>query len=510
MIRVAVFFIAWLHPFVGDSFAARKNPRPNVLFLVVDDMNDWVNCLGGYNGKTSTPHIDRLAKRGVLFTNAHCPSPKCAPSRAAVLTGMRPSTTGLYENSHWWLPNLPDVVTIPMRFRQEGYHVVGAGKIFHHTAGNHPPNQWDDFQRLTFRADPWFRGVLINYPWSKPSPYPVGFPFSGVNGLGHENDWGVLPIDDDEYDDAATARYAIRFLETYSDRLERPESKPFFLACGFFRPHLPWYVPQAFFDQIPFDDVVLPHVPDDDLEDVPAEGRRLAAARRQDLETIQRSGKWKHAVRAYLASTACVDQRIGKVLDALDRSGHVDNTIIVLWSDHGWHLGEKHHWHKTMLWEEATRVPLVLIAPGFQPGVCHRPVSLLDLFPTLNDLAGFPAEGPYDGVSLTPLMRAPDALWKRPAVIEYKRGNAAVRSEHYRYILYRDGGEELYDHRVDPDEWNNLIDQPGSRAVADRLSRWITKDWAPACATKPAFEFDPESFTWTHLETGLVTLGIEP
>ncbi len=159
-------------------FKHRKSSttRPNVLFLAVDDMKDWVNCLGGYEGTVHTPNIDRLAKKGTLFTNAHCPSPKCAPSRAAIMTGLRPSTTGLYDNGHWWLPNLPDVVTIPRHFRNNGYRVAGAGKIFHHTAGNHPPNQWDDFQRLTFREDPWFRGAKLNYPWSKHEPYPHRVP----------------------------------------------------------------------------------------------------------------------------------------------------------------------------------------------------------------------------------------------------------------------------------------------------------------------------------------------
>ena len=146
--------------------------RPNVLFLAVDDMKDWVNCLGGYEGTVHTPNIDRLAERGVLFANAHCVSPKCAPSRAAILIGMRPSTTGLYDNGHWWLPNLPNVVTIPQHFRSHAYRVAGAGKVFHHTAGNHPPNQWDEFHRLTFREDPWFRGAKLNYPWSKHADRP--------------------------------------------------------------------------------------------------------------------------------------------------------------------------------------------------------------------------------------------------------------------------------------------------------------------------------------------------
>lgn len=495
------FFIA-LFVAVESVSAADHRSQPNVLFLAVDDMKDWVNCLGGYEGTVHTPNIDRLAKRGMLFRAAHCPSPKCAPSRAAIMTGLRPSTTGLYDNGHWWLPNLPDVVTIPMHFRRQGYRVVGAGKIFHHTSGNHPPNQWDDFQRLTFGEDPWFRGVKLNYPWSKHERYPQGFPFSGVKGLGHENDWGALKIADEEYDDALTTNYAVEFLETKQER-------PFFLACGLFRPHLPWYVPQEYFDMYSLDEIVLPKVPDDDLHDLPPEGLKFAKSRRGDFATIKNAKRWKHAVRAYLASISCADARLGRVLDALEKSPHAKNTIIVLWSDHGWHLGEKQHWHKTTLWEEATRVPLVIGAPGFQPGVCNHPVSLLDLYPTLNELAGFETDGSHDGISLVPLLRNPNTDWNRPAVIEFKRGNAAVRSERYRYIRYRDGGEELYDHQTDPHEWNNLANSKKHSSIKQQLAGWITKEWAEPAPTKSAFTFDHEAFTWTNKRTGEITHGKE-
>jgi choline-sulfatase len=479
---------------------AARADRFNVLFLAVDDMKDWVNCLGGYEGSVHTPHIDRLARRGMLFTNAHCPSPKCAPSRSAIMTGLRPSTTGLYDNGHWWLPNLPDVTTIPGHFRNHGYHVAGAGKIFHHTAGNHPPNQWDDFFRLTFRSDPWFRGVKLNYPWSKQAPFPQGFPFSGVPGLGHENDWGSLPIADEEYDDALSADYAVRFLE-------RADGRPFFLACGLFRPHLPWYVPRKFFDLYSLDEIVLPAVPEDDLDDIPAAGLSFAEARRSDWELIRDAGKWKQAVRAYLASITYADSQLGRVLDALDRSPHGKNTIIVLWSDHGWHLGEKQHWHKSTLWEESTRVPLIISVPGYQPGTCDRPVSLLDLFPTLSELTALAAIQSHDGTSLTPLLRDPQADWDRCAVIEFQRGNAAVRSQRYRYIRYRNGGEELYDHRVDPHEWDNLAASGKHADVKRQLAGWIAKDWAESAAKKNAFVFDPEEFKWTCKKSGKVTYG---
>ena len=480
---------------------APAQDKPNVLFLAVDDMKDWVNCLGGYEGTVHTPNIDRLAARGTLFTNAHCASPKCAPSRAAIMTGLMPSTTGLYDNGHWWLPNLPDVVTIPAHFHNHGYRVAGAGKIFHHTAGNHPPNQWDDFQRLVFNDDPWFRGVKLNYPWSTHEPNPKGFPFSGIKGLGHENDWGSLGYTEADYDDSRNAQYAVDFLG-------EAHTKPFFLACGLFRPHLPWYVPQSYFDQYPIEDIVLPKVKADDLDDIPKAGQAFAKARRGDFETIRDADKWKQAVRAYLSSITYADAQLGHVLDALDASAHRDNTIIVLWSDHGWHLGEKGHWHKSTLWEEATRVPLIISAPGKIPDECAKPVSLIDVYPTLNDLCRLPTNKAHDGVSLVPLLDDPNANWGRPAVIEYKSGNAAIRSDRYRLIRYRDGSEELYDLKSDPHEWNNLASDPTLAKIKGELTHWFPKKWAKSAPTKAAFEFDHTTFTWKEKASGRLTDGL--
>ena len=484
----------------GWKSALPKSAKPNVLFLAVDDMKDWVNCLGGYEGTVHTPNIDRLAARGTLFTNAHCPSPKCAPSRAAILTGLMPSTTGLYDNGHWWYPNLPDVVTLPAHFRNHGYHVAGAGKIFHHTAGNHPPNQWDDFRKLVFRDDPWFRGVKLNYPWSITGPKPDGSPFSGVPDLGHENDWGSLGYDEPDYDDSRSAKYAVQFLSTSQDR-------PFFLACGLFRPHLPWYVPQKYFDRYPPEQVVLPRVKENDLDDIPPPGRAFAKARQRDFHTIQKTGKYREAVRAYLASITYADAQLGRVLNALDRSDHAENTIVVFLSDHGWHLGEKGHWHKSTLWEEATRVPFIILAPGAAPGQCNRPVSLIDLYPTLNELCNLPTIDQHDGASLVSLLKDPIAKRDRPAIIQFKPGNVAVRSERFRYIRYREGSEEFYDLQSDPYEWTNLADDLNFSDAIQALAKKATTEWADPAPTKSAFSFDPDTFTWKVKSSGRVING---
>ncbi len=466
--------------------------RPNVLFLAVDDMNDWAGFLEGSPTPVQTPNLDALAARGVAFTNAHCASPLCCPSRTAVMSGKLPSTTGVYNNGQWWKPHLPDLETIPVHFRRHGYQAIGTGKIYHHTAGNNPPSQWNAYHRLVFEDDPWFRGNQLNYPWSEAGSYPEEFPFSGVPGLGHENDWGALGLAEKDYDDAKTVDYALEFLRSDHD-------SPFFLACGLFRPHLPWYVPQDYFDRYPLEKIKLPTVREDDLDDVPEEGRQLSRARRADFETIKAANRWREAVGAYLAAISFADAQLGRVIEALDASGLADETIVVLWSDHGWHLGEKNHWHKMTLWEEATRVPLIVIAPGVtEAGTeCASPVSLVDLYPTLNDLCGLPRTPGLDGESLVRLLRNPEAKRSRPVVIEYQRGQCAVRSTDYRYIRYRDGSEELYDHRNDPNEWTNLADDPASQAVKSRLAESVTQDWAPSAPSKKAYVFDPETYSWT-------------
>ena len=301
-----------------------------------------------------------------------------------------------------------------------------------------------------------------------------------------------------------TTEYAVRFL---SGKALAAGEEPFFLACGIYRPHLPWYVPKEFFDRYSLEDIVLPNAPEDDLDDLPAEGLAFAAARRKDFTTIKKADHHRQAIRAYLASITYADSKLGQVLDALDKSPHSKDTVVVLWSDHGWHLGEKQHWHKTTLWEEATRVPLIVSTPRLEPGVCNRPVSLLDLYPTLNELCGLTANQELDGVSLVPLLKNPKSEWHRPAVIEFKRGNAAVRSERYRYIRYHDGGEELYDHQTDPLEHKNLASMKRFEPIKKELAAWIAKDWAKSAPKKSAFTFDPQRFTWTEKKTGKVTHG---
>jgi arylsulfatase A-like enzyme len=469
----------------APAFAAAK--RPNVLFLSVDDMNDWVGCLGGYPG-VKTPNIDKLARRGVLFRNAHASSPLCNPSRTALFTGLRASTTGIYNNEHWWRPALPDVVTMPQYFRNNGYHAAGAGKVFHHNAGYNPPDQWDEFQLQEF-DDPWYRRPEW-YPWNKKVPAPPGHPFNGLNNFQGEFDWGVLPKPEAAYGDMKAVEFGRRFLEKKHD-------KPFFLAVGLWHPHIPLFAPQSYFDMYPEKDVRIPIAPEDDLDDVPAVGKELAAVRKEEYDRIVAEGKWREAVRAYLASISFADAMVGQMIEALDNSEYRDNTILVFWSDNGWHLGEKQHWHKSTLWQRATHVPLIFAGPGLQSTGQDRnqPVTLLDLYPTMIEMCGLPPKKELDGTTLTPLLR--NAKAKRdPAVITYLPGNHAVRTERWRYIRYHDGTEELYDEVADPADFHNLAGQQKYASLKSDLAKYMPKQSAPPKPERSAYDFDYEHYTW--------------
>ncbi|HUG90253.1 MAG TPA: sulfatase, partial [Planctomycetaceae bacterium] len=418
------------------------------LMIAVDDLNDWIGCLGGHPD-TKTPNIDRLAKRGVLFTRSYCAAPACNPSRAALMTGIRPWTSGVYLNPQPWRPVLPDAVTLTQHFMAHGYEAVGCGKIFHGRYND--PESWHAYGRQT--GDP------------KPMPRVANDPRSRAGGIV----WGVLDVPDEEMNDYRVASYAI-------DYLERSHEKPFFLACGIFRPHMPWQVPRKYYDMYPVDEIAMPTVLDTDLDDVPQAGVRMARPE-GDHATMLETGNWRYAVQAYLASITFADAQVGRLLEALDASPHADNTIVILWGDHGWHLGEKQHWRKFALWEEATRAPLLIAAPGVtKPGsVCERTVDFMSVYPTLAELCGLPPREGLDGVSIVPLLKDPQSEWNRPAITTHGRGNHAVRSERYRYIRYADGSEELYDHESDALEWKNLAGDPALAAVKRELAAWLPK-----------------------------------
>jgi arylsulfatase A-like enzyme len=441
--------------------------RPNILFIALDDLNDWIRILDP-KAPIRTPNIERLAKRGTLFTHAYCASAACNPSRTAILTGLRPTTTGVYGNKADWRKALPDAVTLPQHFMAHGYRAEGAGKIFHHHYGGafHDKASFDDF-------------LLMPDPPDAPMPKKK---LNGLTDYGSPNtDWGPWPPHEADAIDVRTADYVIK-------SLGKKHEKPFFLAAGIFRPHMPFFAPQRFFDCYPPDNVTMPEILEGDIDDLPSGAVKLLSSKKwffKELMQIEAKapGTWKEAVRAYQASATFADAQVGRILDALNKSDYAKNTIIVLWSDHGYHLGEKEHWEKFALWEKTNHVPFIIAAPGVtRPGSrCESPVSLLDIYPTLIELCGLKPKPELDGVSLVPLLRNPQAEWTRPALMTYMRGNHAVRDERWRYIRYADGTEELYDNQKDPHEWTNIASDPKNAKVISRLKRWL-----PATEALPA------------------------
>jgi arylsulfatase A-like enzyme len=468
--------------------AVSQSRSPNVVLLSVDDMNDWVGCLGGYPG-VRTPNIDKLASRAVLFADAHCPSPLCCPSRTAIFTGLSPSTSGIYTNEQPFRPALRDVVTMPEYFRNHGYHVAGAGKVLHHVAGFNPREIWDEFQLQQF-DDPWYRRAEW-YPWVKKIPAPAGHPFNGLSNFQGEFDWGVIPgLDEQAYGDMEAVRWAERFLQ-------RDHRKPFFACVGLWHPHIPMFAPQRYFDLYPPEAVRLPEIRDDDLEDLPPVAREFAAFRRPEHARIVSEGKWKDAVRSYLACITFADAMVGRVIEALDKSPYADNTVLVFFSDNGWHLGEKQHWHKSTLWQRSTHVPLIVRSKITRENgrVRKQPVSLLDLYSTLTDICGLPANRSVQGSTLVPLLRNSKAR-RDPAVVTYLPGNHAVCTERWRFIRYRDGGEELYDRFRDPGEFRNLAHDSKYSALKAELARWMPRSSADPRPTRDHYRYDPAGFTF--------------
>lgn len=461
---------------------AQDHDPPNVLMIVVDDMNDWIGCLGGHPD-AHTPNIDRLAKRGVLFTNAHCAAPVCNPSRVATLTGLRPSTTGIYDNSVKWHEKLTNANSIPQHFKQNGYQVLGGGKVYHHMPGFNRSSDWDTYFHQRF--DGHFQ-TQLHKNLIKPSEflYPSGFPLNqidAVRNLGRpprnarEFDWGPLDKSIEETGDGQMVAWA-------TEQLQATQSAPFLLIAGIYRPHLPFYAPKEFFELFPKESLSTPELPSDDNLDLPPAGQAMASQRREDLLLLKSEGKYREFLQAYLSSITFADALIGKLLDALEAGPSANNTIVILWSDHGWHFGEKEHLHKMTLWERATRVPFIVSLPKTQRRVatCSAPVGLIDLFPTLNSLCGLPTLPELDGRDLTPLVNDPTVQWRHPAVTTHGFNNHAVRSRDWRYIRYANGDEELYDHRDDPNEWSNLAPNPDFQERINELRSFLPERNTPS------------------------------
>lgn len=435
--------------------------RPNVLFISLDDMNDWVQPLSG-NEQSITPNLMAFGEEAVNFSRNYCASPGCNPSRAALLTGLHTYSSGMYSNYQDWrkVPKLAESLTIGQHFKNNGYYTAGAGKIFHYnqvdTLG------WDDYYPAI--KDPMPKD---NFPEQRPANMP---PFKYMYDM---FDWSGLPISDEETGDYQSVNYI-------TEQLKQSHEKPFFLAAGIYRPHLPWYVPQKYYDMFPLESIQLPTLMEGDTTDLGPVAKELIVRGGNYHQHVVAANKWKSAIQGYLASIAFADEMVGRLLKALAESEYADNTIVVIWSDHGWQLGEKMHWRKFALWENVTRTVLMMKVPkgieqmpegSYRGGTSTNLTSLMDIYPTLVDLCGLPKRNDFDGVSLKPILEKPDTLLPRPIITTYDYGSYSVRFNQWHYIKYVDDSEELYNLETDPEEWFNIA---GADSVVDIKSKMTT------------------------------------
>lgn len=449
-----------------------EEQRPDIIFIIVDDLNDWVGCLGGHPDAKS-PNIDALAASGMLFSQAYCNSPQCRPSRTSLLTGVYPFKTGTYFNARDRNETNATTPTIQQFFMDQGYRVASGGKVFH---GN--PGKVGD--------------SLFGRP-RDPKP-PQGE--DNFNALGAPNDGYALDVADEEMGDYQVATWATEQWKTVTD-------KPLFMSVGFYRPHRPLQVPKPWFDQFPLESIRRPAEPDgvDDWDDMPEFARRLARSHAHkpfhkgplnqllsDHEYIVANDQWDATIRAYQASIAFVDRQIGRFVTQLQENPRGRETIVMLVSDHGWHLGEKKHWCKGAIWEQTTHIPFIVRGPGIKHGsTCSQPVSLIDVYPSLIDLAGLETPEWLDGTSIKPQLAEPSSP-RGAAISSYGEGNTSIRTQRWRYIRYEDGSEELYDHEVDPNEWTNLADKPKHEETKRRLAQMIPANQHPGLKVQSWFD----------------------
>ena len=463
---------------------SHNKKRPNVLFISVDDLNNWIEPLGGHP-QAKTPNLLRFAQQSVNFTNAYCASPSCNPSRTALFTGKHPHVTGLYSNPQIWRHVLPDEITLPQYFKQAGYWTGGAGKIFHNNMPD--PRSWDDYFPSKIRHMPEY--FLPEFDSISNSPYftkldneireddPKGITFNMpvFDRMYIAFDFEPLPFKTEQTGDYSSVKWVC-------DQLKKSHDKPFFLACGVYRPHLPWYVPDEFYEKFPLDQIQLPRILSNDLDDLPDMAQRIA--RGNYHKHVTKAGLWKNAVQGYLASIHYADHLVGQLLQKLADSEYAENTIVVIHSDHGWQLGEKKHWRKFALWENVINSVLMIRVPegisGLSSGskygtACHRNVSLVDIFPTLTELCGLDPKEGVTGHSLIPLLSEPSSEWNYPVITSLRDNYYSIIEEHWHYINLKE----------DPEEWINLADEASYDVIKQRLKQDIPQDRHEFVRTAP-------------------------
>jgi iduronate 2-sulfatase len=458
--RVLTFVLMFL-----ITSGAAASQKLNVLFIAMDDLNNDLGCYGVR--QVQSPNIDRLAGGGVRFERAYCQFPLCSPSRSSLMTGLRPDAIRVFDLQYHFRSEVPDVVTLSQLFKTNGYYAARVGKIYHYgnpgqigTSGLDDPPSWTEVFNPAGRDRTEIQKDIIN--------------FTPQRGLGS----AMALLQDitgkaEEHTDGLVATETIRLLREHKD-------KPFFLAAGFYKPHTPYVAPSKYFQLYPAKEIALPTTPADLLKTVPSPA--LASTRPWPWFGVTEE-EARECKRAYYATISMTDAQIGRVLDELDRLKLTDKTVIVFWSDHGYHLGEHGLWMKQSCFEESARVPLVIAAPGFNSGkVCKRTVELLDLYPTLTELAGLVAPEGIQGATLVPLLRNPESRRDRAAFTQVQRANFpghSVRTERWRYTEWDGGkeGVELYDHEKDPHELNNLALDAGQKRTVDEMKALVRKNW---------------------------------
>jgi arylsulfatase A-like enzyme len=465
-------FCAVLFVLAASSTTAAE--RPNVIFFAVDDLCDWVGPLG-YQ-QAHTPNMDQLAKSGVNFTNAHTAGTFCAPSRTAIFTGRHASTTGCYTTEVYFHDH-PDIQPLQVTFQKGGYQTYGAGKLFHHPAGYIDRRGWNEF---FVRSD---RQKLEGWPldsWSDETPIPQPYPNSLYNqGQEPANqfflEWGKVPNDQEEQmADTIRTNWACDVLRQQHDR-------PFFLAVGLYAPHFPNYAPEKYFDLYDIRAIKPPAYKTDDLDDLPEKVKKAKTNRMRIHQRLVETESVEHAIHGYLASVSYADAMLGRIMKALQESPYADNTIVVLWSDHGYHHGEKGDWGKHTLWERTSNVPFIWSGVGLaKQANVPTTVSLIDMYPTFIDLCGLPAVADLDGTSIAETLKDPSTAADRNVLLPYlDPGGYAIINDTWRYIHYSDRAEELYQVKHDPHEWTNLAGQAEQTPLLARFRKDLPLQEAP-------------------------------
>lgn len=459
--------------------------KPNILLISIDDLNNWIEPMGGHP-QSLTPNLKTFSGNAVMFNNAYCASPSCNPSRTALFTGKHTFVTGLYNNPQVWRDVVQDEFTLPEYFMKNGYWTGGAGKIYH---GNMPdPRSWNEYYPSKIKHMPDYylpavdsitRDTLFRMQDNEireDDPKGLTFNMPCFKGMYVAFDWAPLPYSTEQTGDYSSVKWI-------TDQLKRKHDNPFFLACGLYRPHLPWYVPEEFFDKFPVDSVRLPNIYNKDWEDLPEMARETASGRYH--QHVTEAGQWEAAVQGYLASINYADHLVGLVLKALEASDYADNTIVIIFSDHGWQLGEKRHWRKFALWENVINSVLMIRVPkgadglkdGSKNGIkCYSNVSLVDIFPTLTELCGLPPKEGITGKSLIPLLSEPDSQTDRAIITTLGYNHYSVRKGKWHYILYDNKEEELYNLEDDPEEWYNIAGNRESEEIIRELKMNIPVD----------------------------------